>query len=91
MAGEAQVDEPFFVQALSRLFQQLYLFAVVLDELVVCKKDSGDTLLNIEGRKWNRNVSKLATSDTLNVCAGYQPSNGIMSFKGIEPIFVKPG
>lgn len=35
VAGETQVDEPLLVEALRRLFQQLYLFAVVLNELVV--------------------------------------------------------
>jgi len=47
MAGEAEVDEPLFVQKPRSLLQQLNPPPVVFDEVVVGGEDGGDTSLDI--------------------------------------------
>ena len=66
MTGEAQIDEPLLVQALSRLLQQLYLPAVVLDKLVICGKYPRDAMLGGKGRQVNWKITNNGHIDMRN-------------------------
>ena len=46
VAGEAEVDEPFFVEQSCGLFHQLYPPPVVCDQVVVGGEDGGDSSLS---------------------------------------------
>ncbi len=49
VAGEAEVDEPFLIQPLRCLFQQLDLLQIVFDEIIVGGKNISNSFLD---RKW---------------------------------------
>ena len=55
VAGEAQINEPFFVQTLRGFFQKLYLLLVVFDEVVIGGKNICYLFLFliVRGRKHN--------------------------------------
>ena len=56
MAGEAELDEPFAVDVLGYLLQDLDAPQVVLDQVVVGGEDGGDFLLDTLLRNWRFNL-----------------------------------
>ena len=48
MSGESEVDEPFLVEGLCRVFKDFDAAGVVFDEVVVGGEDSGDFALGWE-------------------------------------------